>query len=90
LVLGEVGDRPLLTASEAFGLVDCAAFGATGAKDLCPGFGNVGDRGEVFEVVFPGSAVISCLGEETFLWVFGEVGAFIGGLLGVVGDLVET
>src|SRR2546421_627778 len=64
-VLGEVGDRAFLTASEALGLVDCAAFGTTGAKEMCPGFGNVGDRGEVFAVVFPGSAVISCLGGET-------------------------
>ena len=65
LVLGEVGDRAFLTASEDLGLVDCAAFGTTGAKELCPGFGNVGDRGEVFAVVFPGSAMISCLGGET-------------------------
>jgi hypothetical protein len=96
LLLGEVGDRsfrtPLLvgTASEAFGLLDCATFGPEGAKDLRSGFGKDGDRRVVFEVVFPASSVLACLGEETFLWDFGEVGVFSGGLLGVAGDLVET
>jgi hypothetical protein len=96
LLLGEVGDRsfrtPLLvgTASEAFGLLDCATFGPDGAKDLRSGLGKDGDRRVVFEVVFPASCVLACLGEETFLWDFGEVGVFSGGLFGVVGGLVET
>lgn len=96
LLFGEVGDRsfltPLLggTASDAFGLVDCAAFGPADATDLRSGFGKVGDRRDVFEVVFADSSVLACLGDEAFCWIFGEVGVFGGALLGVVGDFVET
>jgi hypothetical protein len=91
LVLGEVGDvslTPLLvgTASGTFGLPDCVAFGPADGKDLRSGFGKVGDRRDVFEVIFPDSSVVAVLGEEIFFWKFG---VFCVGLLGVVGDFVE-
>ena len=95
LLVGDVGDvsflTPLLvgTESDAFGLLDCVVFGPAGGRDLRAGFGWVGDRIEVFEVIFPGSSVVVDLGEEAFFWAFGEVGVFCGGLLGVVGDFVE-
>ena len=68
LLLGEVGDMsfltPLLfgTASEAFVLIGLVAFGPAVAKGLCSGFGKVGDRRGVFEVVFSDSLVGAGLG----------------------------
>jgi hypothetical protein len=94
-LVGDIGDvsflTPLLvgTESDAFGLLDCVAFGPAGGRDLRTGFGKVGDRTEVFEAIFPDSSAVADLGEEAFFWAFGEVGVFCGGLLGVVGDFVE-
>jgi hypothetical protein len=98
LLVGDVGDvgdvsflTPLLVGAEsdAFGLLDCVVFGPASGRDLRAGFGKVGDRIEVFEVIFPDSSAVADLGEEAFFWAFGEVGVFCGGLLGVVGDFVE-
>lgn len=97
LLLGEVGVlsffTPLLggTASEAFVFIGCVTFdAAVVAADLRSGLGKAGERITGFEVVFPGSPVLTAFGEETFFCTFGDVGVFWGGLLGVVGDFVET
>jgi hypothetical protein len=95
LLVRDVGDVSLLmplligTESDAFGLLDCVVLGPAGGRDLRAGFGKVGDRTEVFEVIFPDSSAVADLGEEVFFWAFGETGVFGGGLLGVVGDFVE-
>jgi len=72
LLVGDVGDvsflTPLLvgTESDAFGLLDCVVFGPAGGRDLRAGFGKVGDRIGVFEVIFPDSSAVADLGEEAF------------------------
>lgn len=96
MLWGEVGDisfsTPLLvgTPSEALVSTGCVAFGLAGGKDLRSGFGRVGDRVDVFEVAFPDASAVADLGEEILCWAVGEVGVFCSGLLGFVGDFVET